>query len=148
MKKAIVIYQSLHHENTKKLLEGMGEKCPFDMVSVSEAESINLMEYEIIGFASGIFYGKLHNSILEFVKTNPTMPDRCFVIFTRGSNNKKYANSLIRLLEEQNRRVLGVYHCKGFDTYGLWKWIGGIARNHPNREDVEKGIAFIEKFIK
>lgn len=148
MKKTIVIYQSLHHGNTRKLLEGMRETCSFDMVSVSEAKSVNLMEYELVGFASGIFYGEPHTSILDFVKNNPDMPDKSFIIFTSGSNNKKYANSFVQLLETQNHKVLGVYHCKGFDTYGLWKWIGGIARNHPNQEDVEQGIAFIEKFIK
>lgn len=145
MKKIIVIYQSIHHENTKKLLEGIQEKCPFDLASVSEAASLNLKKYDSIGFASGIFYGQLHASILDFVKSRPDIPDKFFVIFTSGSNNEKYGNSLIHLLESQNKKLSGCFHCKGYDTYGFWKWIGGIAKNHPDQKDIEDGILFMEK---
>ena len=46
---------------------------------------------------------------------------------------------------------LGAYYCKGFDTYGPFKLIGGIAKGHPTEEEIEGAVRFysgIEERVK
>ena len=40
-------------------------------------------------------------------------------------------------------RVLGSFACKGYDTYGLFKYIGGISKSHPSHEDLEEAKEFV-----
>lgn len=142
-----IIYASTHHENTKKLVEGIALKIKIDLYEVSEARNIDFTQYSIIGFASGIYMSSFHRSLIALLDEHPALPNNTFVLYTSGSGNKKYAGSFIEKLEMLNIKVLGVYSCRGYDTYGPWKLIGGIARNHPSEEDISKGIDFIKKII-
>ena len=37
---------------------------------------------------------------------------------------------------------MGSYGCPGFDTFGPFKLIGGIAKGRPNNEDIEEAVNF------
>jgi flavodoxin len=43
--------------------------------------------------------------------------------------------------------LLGTYGCKGFDTVGPLKLIGGIAKGHPDENDVKGAIEFFRRII-
>ena len=47
-----------------------------------------------------------------------------------------------KIAEEKNCRCLGVFYCKGFDTFGPFKLVGGINKNRPNTEDMEQAVPF------
>lgn len=36
----------------------------------------------------------------------------------------------------------GTFTCRGFDTFGPFRLIGGIAKGHPNEKELEKARAF------
>ena len=55
MRKAIV-YASVHHGNTKRLVKGIAEECQVDLIDVVKQPDANLSRYDMIGFASGIYY--------------------------------------------------------------------------------------------
>ena len=38
--------------------------------------------------------------------------------------------------------ILGKFGCKGFDTFGPFKLVGGIAKGHPNTQDLERARSF------
>lgn len=38
--------------------------------------------------------------------------------------------------------MLGEFGCKGYDTFGPFKLVGGIAKGRPNERDLEKAQAF------
>ncbi len=57
--KAAVIYASIHHRNTKKLLNAMRKIKKFDLVKTSDYKK-NFMDYDIIGFASIIYARDFH----------------------------------------------------------------------------------------
>ncbi|MGP1587193.1 MAG: flavodoxin domain-containing protein [Treponemataceae bacterium] len=65
--KIIIIYASVHHKNTEKLIEEIAKEVDIDFVSVGKAKEIDFSKYEIAGFASGIYMGKFHNSIFRFL---------------------------------------------------------------------------------
>lgn len=143
MNNIAILYVSIHHGNTKKLIDGIANQCKVDLIKVADADKVNLLKYDVVGFASGIYNGSFHKSILEFVEKNPALPDKLFTIQTSGIGNKKYAKSFISLLEKYNHTVIGSYSCRGYDTYGAWKLIGGISKSHPTQKDINKGIEFI-----
>ena len=41
-----------------------------------------------------------------------------------------------------------VFSCRGYDTYGFFEKIGGIAKNHPNEKDFKKAREFIKNNLR
>ena len=68
--KTAVVYYSRHHGNTKKVLDAIAQKFDITFIDASKTESADLGEYDLIGFASGIYYSKFHKSILQFAEKN------------------------------------------------------------------------------
>ena len=65
MRKAIV-YASVHHGNTEKLVKSIAEECQVDLIDAVKQQNADMNSYDMIGFASGIFFSKFHQSILGF----------------------------------------------------------------------------------
>ena len=55
MRKAIV-YASVHHGNTEKIVKGISEECQVDLIDAVKQPDADLSSYDMIGFASGIFF--------------------------------------------------------------------------------------------
>ena len=64
MNRIAVIYCSVHHKNTEKLISYVDTTDNFDLC---KSEDIKLGDYDLIGFASGI-YGKTAWQIDSFYK--------------------------------------------------------------------------------
>lgn len=41
-------------------------------------------------------------------------------------------------------KILGEYGCLGFDSFGPFKLIGGIAKGHPTNEEIDGAVKFYE----
>ncbi|WP_418290112.1 hypothetical protein, partial [Massilicoli timonensis] len=39
-------------------------------------------------------------------------------------------------------RLVGRFSCKGFDTFGPFKLIGGVSKGHPDEKDIAAAIEF------
>ena len=74
--KTAICYYSRHHGNTLKVLEAMAEAAEIDLIDVTSRMAARLPQYDRIGFASGIYYSKFHdtNSPDPVV---PTPPSTC-----------------------------------------------------------------------
>lgn len=113
MRKAIV-YASVHHGNTEKLVKGIAEECQVDLIDAVKQPDADLNSYDMIGFASGIYFSKFHRSILEFAEKNLPDDKKIFLICTYGgSANYK---SIERILDKnmpvwlENLAVKGMTH--------------------------------------
>ena len=42
----------------------------------------------------------------------------------------------------KSAHIAGTFGCLGFDTFGLFKLVGGIAKGHPNAPDLENARQF------
>lgn len=140
--KTAVIYYSKHHGNTKKLLDWIAEKNDITLFDVSANPTVDLNEYDRIGFASGIYYSKFHKLLLKFAETN--MPDNkeTFFIYTYGAEKKGYTEAITKAVEAHNAKILGEFGCFGFNTFGPFKLIGGIAKGHPDETDKDNVLKF------
>ena len=56
--KTIIIYESLHHGNTKKLVDAIAAEYPVEICDARAFEG-DLSRYDTVGFASGIAFRKL-----------------------------------------------------------------------------------------
>ena len=55
-----------------------------------------------------------------------------------------YFNAIRKITEAKHCRELGAYQCKGYDTYGPFKFVGGIAKGHPNGEEINGAVEFYQ----
>lgn len=142
--KTVIIYYSKHHGNTKKLLDAIKEASRDEilLVEAASAEKVNLAEFDRIGFASGIYYSKFDKRVLEYAKNHTPDGKDVFFVYTYGAEKTGYTKAIREALEGKNVHILGEYGCFGFNTYGPFKLIGGIAKNHPDDTDLKNAVAF------
>lgn len=142
--KSIIIYESTHHGNTKKFVDAVAKKHNAETVSIEKAESIDLSVYDIIGLAAGIAFGKFYKHMEEFAAKIPS-GKQVFLLYTCGNPSGGYVKSITRTLESNGAKVMGSYGCRGYDTYGPFKLVGGIAKGHPTEEEIDGAVAFYNK---
>lgn len=143
-RKAVIVYASKHHGNTYKLVKGISERCEVTTIDATKQSVMDLQDYEVIGFASGIDFGKFYKEIETFAKDNLPMKKQVFFLYTCAMERKGFTDSMKKIALEKDAIVLGEYGCKGYNTYGPWKLIGGMNRNHPTEEEIQSAVSFFE----
>lgn len=145
--KTAIIYYSKHHENTKKLIDAIAKDNPVDVFDVTKVTEADLSSYDIIGFASGIYYSKFHKGVLQFAKNNLPANKKVFFLYTYGAKKDSYTNAIREAVSASSAQILGEYGCLGFDSYGPFKLIGGIAKNHPTSDELAEAVAFYQSLL-
>ena len=140
--KTAICYYSRHHGNTLKVLEVMAGEGDVDLVDVTTRQTVRLEEYDCIGFASGVYFGKFHDSILAFARQYLPKGTPVFFVCTNGGEKGGSTRKIAEIAQEKGCRVLGEFGCKGYDTYGPFKLVGGIAKGCPNAQDLENARQF------
>lgn len=143
MKTAIVFY-SKHHGNTKKLIDAIAAKYDVTAIDATEVKNADLSEYDMVGFASGIYYSKFHKSVLEFAEQNLPDGKPVFFLYTYGAEKKGYTKAITEAVSKRNAKIAGEFGCFGFNTFGPFKLIGGIAKGHPDTTDLTDVVRFYE----
>lgn len=142
--KTAVVYYSKHHGNTKKLLDAIAERNEITLIDVTKSPIEGLDAYDRIGFASGIYYSKFQKSLLKFAKEQLPQNKQTFFLYTYGAEKQGYTDAIAAAVKERNATILGEFGCFGFNTFGPFKLIGGIAKGRPNADDLKKAVEFYE----
>lgn len=140
-----VCYHSRHHGNTLKVLEAMAGEGGMELIDVTARLAVRLEEYDCIGFASGVYFGKIHDSVLAFARQHLPEGRPVFFVCTYGGGKGGSTRALSRLAKERNCPVLGEFSCKGYDTFGPLRLVGGIAGGHPDERDLERARGFFRR---
>lgn len=143
--KTAIVYYSEHHGNTKKLLDAIAKENEVTLIDATKERNPQLTEFDRIGFASGIYYSKFHKSVLKIAEECLPNGKQSFFIYTYGAEKKGYTSAIASAVAKHNTDVLGEYGCYGFNTFGPFKLIGGIAKGHPNSSDLADAVAFYEQ---
>ena len=141
--KTAIVYASTHHGNTKKLLDAIAAAYEVDLIDAVKVPEKDLNRYDRIGFASGIYYSKFHQAVLNFAAVNMPQNKQTFFISTYGG--KADYTSIEKALTAKNSVLLGKYGCKGYDTFGPFKLMGGLAKGHPDEADIAGAVAFYKE---
>jgi DNA-binding MarR family transcriptional regulator/flavodoxin len=144
--KVAIVYYSQHHGNTKKLLDAIKELYDVKLINVVECKKEDLSNYDVIGFASGTYYSKFSEKVMDFARNNLPNKKQVFLINTYGIKGN-YTKEIEQIITEKSCRLIGTYGCRGFDTFGPFKLIGGIAKGHPNERDVKGAIEFFRRIV-
>lgn len=140
--KTAIAYCSKHHGNTKKLLDAIEKRGDVTLIEVSGGASIDLSGYDLIGFASGIYFSKFQEDVLKFAEKNLPHDKKAFLIYTYGMKGNAHTDAIKRIIDSKGAQMLGAYSCPGYDTFGPLKLIGGIAKGRPNDEDISGAVKF------
>ena len=138
--KTAIVYYSIHHGNTKKLLDAIAAGNDVTLFDVTEQPAADLACYGRVGFASGIYYNSFAKQILAFAEEHLPENREVFYIFTHGAPRGIFLASIRKITEQKHCKEIGSYHCLGFDTFGPFRLFGGIAKGHPTEEEI-KGAA-------
>ncbi|MFF9012270.1 flavodoxin family protein [Streptomyces sp. NPDC014870] len=146
--KTVIVCVSVSHGNTRRVADTMAEVLGAKVVSPEEADPAELAAADLVGFGSGVFYGRLHAHLTDFVKALPAGRGRAFVFSTSGLPEPPpapYARPLIRLLKGRGFTVEGRFSCRAFDTWALFKLVGGVNKRRPDGADLAAARAFAER---
>ena len=140
-----IVYYSKHHGNTKKLLDAIAAAdSSVTLIDVTEEPDADLSPYDRIGLASGIYFSSFAKQMLSFAEAHLPESRDVFYLYTHGAPVGGFLKGIRRIAEKKHCRELGKYHCCGFDTFGPFKAVGGIAKGHPTEEEIAGAAAFYQ----
>ncbi len=138
-----IVYYSRHHGNTKKLLDAIaGADGSVSLIDVTEQPDADLSRFDRVGFASGIYYNSFARQILAFADARLPEGKDVFYIYTHGAPKGSFLKGMRAIAARKRCRELGEYHCLGFDTFGPFKLVGGIAKGHPSADEIAAAVRF------
>lgn len=145
--KTAIIYYSKHHSNTKKVLDAIAQKYEVTLIDVTDTPTTDLSDYDCIGFASGIYYSKFQKALIKYAEKYMPNGKKTFFIYTYGAEKNGYTNAIKEAVMKHNAKILGEFGCYGFNTFGPFKIIGGIAKGHPDSDDLNNALNFYENLL-
>lgn len=148
--RCVIIYASSHHMNTAKVVDAVaGASSCIEAIPLEDLDPNVLGDCDIIGFATGIFYGKPDSELLRAIESNAETISgkKAFCIVTSGRGLESYATGFCEILRGQGLDVRGGYQCRGYDTFGPFKLVGGISKGHPDDADIAGAIEFVSSII-
>jgi flavodoxin len=147
--KAAIVCVSVHHGNTRRVAQAMADALGAGVLAAEEARTLDGRAYDLIGFGSGIYFGRHHVSLRNLVREMPSLPSRAFVFSTAGiaSLAPIWHKSLVRRLRRRGCEIVGQFCCPGWDTVGPLKLFGGIHTKRPNEDDLHSAANFARSLM-
>lgn len=152
--KILIFYLSIHHQNTKRVIDYLKRKYSIKAINLSKTSFLKaknkLKNYPIIGFASGIYFSKHHQLLFKFLKQLPKVSNKkAFILSTAGLPFLKFLwhLPLRKKLKEKGFKIIGEFSLPGYDTFGILKFIGGINKGRPNKEDLKLSLKYLTSKI-
>ena len=140
--KTVIAYESKNHQSVLKLVKAIEEKYAVTLIDVTETRSANLMEYDLIGFASEIEDDGFYRDIASFAANWMPREKKIFFLYTCGSDRPEYCEEIEGTAHFKNCEVVGKYCCPGQENIGGFKLFGNKNRTHPNEEEIEAALKF------
>ena len=139
-----IIYYSKHHGNTKKLLDAIAAENEVTLIDVTAEPITDLSPFDRIGIASGIYYSSFAKQILTYASEYLPEGKDVFFIYTHGAPKGVFLKGIREITNAKNCKEIGSYGCRGYDTYGPFKLLGGIAKGHPTAEEIKGAVEFFK----
>ena len=140
--KTAILYYSKHHGNTKKILDAISAAADVDLVDVTADKDTDLSEYDRIGLASGIYYSSFAKQVIAYAEEKLPNEKPVFFIYTHGAPKGDFLKGIRAVTQKKHCPEIGEYRCQGYDTFGPFKLVGGIAKGHPTDEELQKAVEF------
>ena len=145
--RALLVLTSYHHRNTEKVARVVAEVLGAQIKAPDDVDPGELGKYGLIGFGSGIYGAKHHETVLELAnRLLPATGKQAFIFSTSAIINKNKVASdhstLRDALESKGYVIVDEFSCRGFNTNSFMKYLGGMNKGRPNAEDLERAREF------
>lgn len=152
--KTLIIYCSEYKKNTEKIVEIFKGKTNCDLMNVKNFREVNLDNYDLIGFGSGVYVESLSPKLFKIIEKLDLKDKNVFVFSTSGVGMKYYNKKLIKALISKGAINKGSFACKGsfvakeFSDNKVFDIIGKLTKGHPNNKDFKNAEKFFVNMIK
>ena len=124
----------------------MADALAAELVSIDSNPSIDLSDYDLIGFGSAINFAAHDIRLQRFVSSQNLKGKNVFVFSTRcrpflGA----YHKPLRKIVEAKGGIIVGEFSCRGFDRTGPWVLMDGYNKARPDEQDMFRARLFAEK---
>ena len=153
--KSLIVCYSFHHNNTQKVAEAMAKVLDAQVKTPQQTNPEELQQFDLVGFGSGIYAEKHHESLLELADKLPQVTDKKAFIFSTsfvgvdslvfGRITSKFHTALREKLQSKGYIVVDEFNCRGFNTNGIYGRFGGMNKGRPNVEDLKNAKEFAGK---
>ena len=100
-------------------------------------------DYDLVGFASGIAYSRFYVHVTHAAGSVPK-GKKVFFIYTCAKNDKDFSAGIKKTATDRGAECLGSYGCRGYNTYGPLKLIGGMNKNNPDEDELKAAVDFVK----
>lgn len=116
----LIICASIHHHNTAKVARVIGGVLNAEICTPEEVSPTNVADYNLIGVGSGIYFGRFHSSVRQWIDRLSASPQKVFVFSTEGLPSlwRFWHWPIKSMLLKKGFTVVGEFHCGGLDTVG------------------------------
>lgn len=146
--KSLIVLVSYHHNNTQKVAEVFAKVLDAQVKTPQQTSPEELQQYDLVGFGSGIYFGKHHKNLLELADKLPQLTNKNAFIFSTSGDTRRIPqlhSALRKKLQSKGYKIVDEFNCAGFDTFGPLRLVGGIKKGRPNAEDLKQAEEFASK---
>ena len=152
MKSLLVVF-SYHHGNTEKIARVFAEVLDAEIKAPKQIRPLELQEYDLVGFGSGIYDAKHHTDLLDLADALPQVSNKKAFIFSTSSmmGEAQVAedhSALRNKLLSKGYSIVDEFGCKGFNTNSSLRYFGGMNKGRPNAEDLRHAEEFAKNLEK
>ena len=154
--KSLLVVFSYHHKNTEKIAQVFAKVLDAAIKTPQQVTPEELQGYDLVGYGSGIYSEKHHESLLSLADRLPQVTDRKAFIFSTGGAPERFWNeayvaknhsALREKLQSRGYVVVDEFSCPGFNTNSFLTLFGGINKGRPNAEDLRHAEEFARNLL-
>jgi flavodoxin len=150
--RALVIVYSYHHMNTERVAKVLARVLEADLKAPDQVVPEVVLDYDLVGFGSGIYGAKHHRLLLDLADGLPPVTDRKAFIFSTSAimgRDKVAADHgpLRDRLRSKGYTVVDEFACKGYNTNSFLRYVGGMNKGRPNEQDLGNAEAFARDLL-
>ena len=124
----------------------MADALAAELVCIDSNPSIDLSDYDLIGFGSAINFAAHDIRLQRFVSSQNLESKNVFIFSTRCRPFLvAYHKPLRKIVEAKGGIIAGEFSCRGFDRTGPWILMDGYNKARPDERDMFKARLFVER---
>lgn len=149
--RSLVVVYSYHHRNTEKIAHVIADVLGAAVKTPQQVRPDEIVEYDLIGFGSGIYSSTFDASLLDLAERLPQVNNTAVFLFStygapafvadRKFIEKNHSQIRERLMGK-GFTVIGEFGCAGWNTNSFLKYFGGLNKGKPDAEDFKNAEAF------
>ena len=132
-----------HHGNTRKVLEAMAREWgEIDLIDATVRQTVRWRTTTASASPPASTLGKFHTSVFTRRPAVSAPWQACVLrLHLRGRHGTEHPGAE-GAGGGAGCAVLGTFGCKGYDTFGPFKLVGGLAKGRPDEGDLTAPAAF------